>query len=213
MTDASLPPPAERGEGLALIFFLCSLALSIPPGRILETVPERYDLDATIFQAVLAALATLSLARRRPGAFSISRGALATAARVAALLAGVFLTGAVVLSLVGRLPALAGPRGGPLALVSLLLLAPVEEETVFRGILQGALRARLGAGHAAVVQAGLFAACHAVAGVPSEVVVVTYAWGLGAAFLVERTGSLAVCVLLHAAGNAAALGALYVLAG
>ncbi len=92
--------------------------------------------------------------------------------------------------------------GGPAALVTalaeVLVLAPVLEELVFRGLLYGTLRRRLGTLSAAAVSAGLFAVGHGY-GLPGLASVFTagviYAWAY------ERTGSLLPGMAAHAVSN------------
>jgi hypothetical protein len=84
------------------------------------------------------------------------------------------------------------------ALVELLILAPLFEELVFRGLLYGTLRRRLGMPGAAVISAGAFAVGHGygLAGLASVFTAgVLYAWAY------ERTGSLLPGMAAHAAGN------------
>lgn len=82
-----------------------------------------------------------------------------------------------------------------------LLVAPIVEETLFRGLLYPMLRKKTGAVVAAVLSSLLFAAMHgnavqAVAVIPL---------GLMLALVAERTGRVWPCVVLHLAYNFAAM--------
>lgn len=108
------------------------------------------------------------------------------------------LTSALALSLSGD---------GPPHLLTLLLLAPLLEETVFRAGLQEALllrwqtRPRL----TNAATAAVFAIAHmALRGDVSAVSVALPALLIGEVY--QRTGSLRLCVALHATMNAAWLG-------
>jgi membrane protease YdiL (CAAX protease family) len=87
-----------------------------------------------------------------------------------------------------------------LTLVVTVLLAPVFEEVIFRGLLYGSLRARLGVGPAVVVSALVFAAAHGygTAGFAS-----VFLSGALWAWTYERTGSLLPAIAAHVANNAA----------
>jgi len=78
-----------------------------------------------------------------------------------------------------------------------VLVAPLLEEIVFRGSLFPALRARMGARGAALATAALFGAVHVVPGTIAPLA----AFGFFLAWSVERTGSLVVPVVAHAAFN------------
>jgi membrane protease YdiL (CAAX protease family) len=89
----------------------------------------------------------------------------------------------------------------------LLVLAPLFEESFFRAGVQEQL-ARLGRspGLAIVATALLFAVAHvAVSGDPRRIAVVLPGLAIGAVY--ARTGRVRDCVALHAAMNAAWLGA------
>ena len=78
-----------------------------------------------------------------------------------------------------------------------VVLAPVVEEIVFRGLLHGWLRVRWGARTAGVVSAALFAAAHANLGAYLPL----FFLGLVLSSLVERTGSLLPAMTYHACFN------------
>jgi membrane protease YdiL (CAAX protease family) len=109
------------------------------------------------------------------------------------------------------IPVLERPHGALFLAITMVLAAPLAEEALFRGVIYGALRTRLGAPPAAIVQAALFAAWH----IPwdpedllvprPEVHVLQYAFGLLAAWTVERRSTLATAIALHAGGNALAI--------
>src|SRR5438046_3702275 len=83
-------------------------------------------------------------------------------------------------------------------LVDTVVVTPVCEELVFRGLLFGALRRRLAPAPAAVVSAGLFALAHGY-GVLGFAAIF---WsGLLWAWAYERTGSLLPSIASHAADN------------
>jgi len=92
-----------------------------------------------------------------------------------------------------------------------VILTPVFEEIVFRGLLFGTLRRRFGTGAAAVLSASIFAIAHGY-GVLGFAAVF---WsGLLWAFAYERTGSLLPSMAAHAADNLmASLGVILVLRG
>jgi membrane protease YdiL (CAAX protease family) len=94
-----------------------------------------------------------------------------------------------------------------LAVLSLVVIAPVVEEIVFRGLLFGALAARLGVLGSAVVTALLFGAVHG-----DMVLFPTLAaMGFVTALAYAATGNLWVAIALHAANNA--LGAVFIVGG
>lgn len=91
-------------------------------------------------------------------------------------------------------------------IAAVVVLAPVTEEVMYRGFLQGAARRAVGsAGWGAVVTSAVFAAAHLpvlVAG--SEYQVVTlWALGLAMGLAYERTGSIGVPIVMHGSFNAA----------
>jgi uncharacterized protein len=92
-----------------------------------------------------------------------------------------------------------------------VILTPVFEEIVFRGLLFGTLRRRFGTGAAAVLSASIFAIAHGY-GVLGFAAVF---WsGLLWAFAYERTGSLLPSMAAHAADNLmASLSVILVLRG
>jgi membrane protease YdiL (CAAX protease family) len=87
------------------------------------------------------------------------------------------------------------------SLLGTVLFAPMLEEFVFRGLLYGTLRRRLGWPAAAVLSAALFAAAHGygVAGFGS-----VFASGVMWAVAYEKTGSLLPGMAAHAANNVSA---------
>jgi hypothetical protein len=98
------------------------------------------------------------------------------------------------------------PGGAPLLVLTSVLLAPVAEEVVFRGVLFQGLRARWGFWLAALVSAALFTLAHLGEGGGwlASAILVSGILPLGVVFaaLVERRGSLLVSIMAHAMYNA-----------
>ena len=79
-----------------------------------------------------------------------------------------------------------------------VLIAPVFEEIIFRGVLFPALRVALPLWPAALLSGALFAAAHGYGVVGFAAVAWSGAiWAVG----YERTGSLLPCMLAHALSN------------
>lgn len=93
------------------------------------------------------------------------------------------------------------------SLVILVLLTPLLEEFLFRGLLFKGLRRRSSFVLAALSSSALFAVAHGQWNVALD----TFVLGLFLAKLVEDTGSLVPAVALHASKNAIALGLLFAL--
>lgn len=85
------------------------------------------------------------------------------------------------------------------------LVAPVVEEIVFRGLLYGWLRPRLGAAIGIAASALLFAVAHGVLHLVPALAV----QGMLLAFLYERSGSLGPAMVMHGVFNAMMTTALY----
>jgi ABC-2 type transport system permease protein len=86
----------------------------------------------------------------------------------------------------------------PLALIA----APLFEEFIFRGLIFGGLRRSFPAAPAMLASAAVFAIMH-----PSISIVPVFLFGVGAAWLYERTRTLWAPMLAHATYNACAVGA------
>ncbi len=84
--------------------------------------------------------------------------------------------------------------------IAMVLLGPLAEEAVFRGVLLPALRARMPDAAAILVSALLFAGAHALLD-PGLLPVSQLAGGLAFAWLAVRTEGLLAPFLLHAAAN------------
>ena len=103
--------------------------------------------------------------------------------------------------------ALAGGRSLVLAAIVIVLLAPVTEEIVFRGILFQSLDRRLGFWFAATVSSGVFCAIHVEVIMSQPLALVgmfVLSMILAASF--HLSGSLIVPILVHAVFNATSLG-------
>ena len=102
--------------------------------------------------------------------------------------------------------ALAGGARTALALVAAVLLAPVAEELLFRGLLYRALRRRRGVVGALVISSLAFAVVHLDVAVTQPLALVGLTLvGIVMALAYERSGSLVVPVAAHAAYNGTAL--------
>ena len=86
-----------------------------------------------------------------------------------------------------------------------ILLAPLFEETIFRGFLFGGLRQRLGWGYAALISSALFGASHAsiAAFIP------TFTLGFLFCYLYQRSKSLWPGIILHTLINSVGLCTIY----
>jgi len=77
-----------------------------------------------------------------------------------------------------------------------VVLAPVCEEVMFRGLLYPAFRRKIGSGLAMTVTAALFALVH-----PPYTYPAIFVLGLALAYVYERTGTLAAPIAFHAMFN------------
>ena len=102
------------------------------------------------------------------------------------------------------------PWGSVVVLAVLaVVVAPVVEELLFRGVVLRGLMLRLGFWPAATTSSLLFGALHAQgdAAEAALLAIATGVFGLGLCVLVRRTGRLAPAIGVHAVRNALALGA------
>lgn len=84
-----------------------------------------------------------------------------------------------------------------LAFMALIIIAPIVEETLFRGLLFPSLAQRFGVVAAAVMSSVLFGAIHA----QLNVAIVTFLLGLLLAWLYYKTDSLWPAIMLHSLKN------------
>lgn len=93
------------------------------------------------------------------------------------------------------------------AFITLVILTPVFEELIFRGVLFKGLRKKAPFWVAAAISSLAFAIAH----MQWNVAVDTFALGLALCYLVEKTKSIGPAILLHAVKNAIAFTLLFVL--
>lgn len=209
---------------LAAIFAnLLALAHSLitQPGP--AASPTAGTLVVSITALELALLGVLHLRIVHPGVLGWQDLGL-TARHVGAYALLGVLTAVVLIVVVGALGALLrsagvqqtqfrmyeGIRGAPLWLYFCLLvaaagLAPLAEESFFRGYVFTACERTKGRWQAYLFSAGLFAVAHL--NLPALLPI--FVLGLGFAFVRDRTRSLVPTVVAHAINNALALSALY----
>jgi uncharacterized protein len=113
----------------------------------------------------------------------------------------------------GMREALLDPASAVPALLAIVVIAPVAEEILFRGLLFQGLRRRLSFPAAAVVSSVLFAAVHIEPTLVGSLFVGTgaFLYGMLYAWLLHRYGTLWLPIAAHAARNGVV--ALLVLAG
>ncbi len=83
------------------------------------------------------------------------------------------------------------------AFISLVILTPLLEEIIFRGVLFRGLRKRLPFWGSALITSGLFALAHAQWNVGID----TFVLSLALCYLVEKSDSILPSVMLHASKN------------
>jgi len=92
-------------------------------------------------------------------------------------------------------------------LITGIVLAPLLEETIFRGFLFGGLRQRLGWGKAALISSAIFGAMH----LSLAAFIPTFTLGLLFTYLYQRSNSLWPGIILHTLINSVSLCALLTL--
>jgi uncharacterized protein len=223
---AALPPPWRGRAGVVVLVRGGALgALTVVAFYLYAVVdPERPFANVLVGTATnLAFVPVLLLAHRhlvRPAGLSFGESFGLTPARgAAAKLALAFVTllavgqlGQLVIDLAGRGLGLSAhwtewfdrdlAWGPPIAVAATVfdtvVLTPVFEEIVFRGLVFGTLRRRFGMPTAAVLSAAVFAVAHGYGALGFAAVF----WsGLLWAWAYERTGSLWPSIGLHAADN------------
>lgn len=101
---------------------------------------------------------------------------------------------------------LAGGWATALAMVAGVVVAPIAEEFIFRGLIFQALRRRIGLWLAACISAAVFTAVHVEIALSQPLALVgLFALGVLFAWTFHRSGSLLVPILAHAVFNAISL--------
>jgi membrane protease YdiL (CAAX protease family) len=103
-----------------------------------------------------------------------------------------------------------------LAVLSIVVLAPLIEETLFRGFLQSYIRKHLGSVQAIVITSACFSMFHYSAGqglANLSIILPLFILSLFLGFLYEKQGSLLAPMTLHAAFNMVSVVNLYVFGG
>lgn len=105
------------------------------------------------------------------------------------------------------LPVLSHPLGAVVFTLRFVVVGPLLEEGLWRGVVYPGLRRRLPFGAASALSAFLFGAWHAATGWTEwPALALQYLFALGACALVEaRPGRLGAGLVLHVVGNAGAL--------
>ncbi len=231
------PARAEVGLRLAVtaiaVYLLGQLAVGLLAGGLLAgagvTDPGGVDpavlLGAAVAGQVAGLAAAVALLRLRRVPLAAVVGPVRPAGRRiatglalgAATLVGASLLVAVLVRLTGRdgLPeqlildeALAGGLRTALAVLAAVVLAPIAEELLFRGLLYRALRRRRGVVGAALASSLVFSVVHLDVAVTQPLALVGLVLvGCVLALALERTGGLLVPIAAHAAYNATALAA------
>jgi len=180
-------------------------------------------LGVVVLSQVLGLAAALLLLRRRGVPLRPVIGARRPLGRLVAIGAGVGVVTLIASTLVvGILVGISGSDATPdqvltgdiaetplqllLAILAAVVMAPVAEELLFRGLLHRGLRVRLTIVPATAISSVLFAVIHVevVLSQPLALVGLTLA-GAVMALAYERTGSLVVPVVIHAVYNALTL--------
>ncbi|HSX32336.1 MAG TPA: type II CAAX endopeptidase family protein [Candidatus Saccharimonadales bacterium] len=103
-----------------------------------------------------------------------------------------------------------------MAFVSLVILPPIVEEILFRGVIFGGLRKRVSFTKAMLVTSLLFALPHALQGSGGSLLLIgaidTFILSMALCYLREKTGNLWSSIVLHMIKNGVAYIALFVLA-
>jgi membrane protease YdiL (CAAX protease family) len=97
------------------------------------------------------------------------------------------------------------PYATAMLVFTVVLLAPLCEELLFRGAVFGWLRNHFPVGVAAVASAALFSAVHRF----PPALVVLFVFGFSAALFYQRTGSTLNTFVMHACQNSVAIAAVY----
>ncbi len=220
-------PWRVRDAVLVLMLGACIAALLLAAARSLYLLQGGLDhppvaltmlATAALYLALLAAVWALIVRRYRTDWAAIGlrlpqRDALPPMLLLAALLvlcsAFIALGLSALLGAVGLIPNVrlvsdVSGQAGPLLVLGLvvsLLLAPLAEEVVFRGILYQSLRKRMGATRATMGSALAFAALHAQPALWPQLVLL----GVILALAFERMRSLYPALCLHAAYNGAVI--------
>jgi membrane protease YdiL (CAAX protease family) len=110
-------------------------------------------------------------------------------------------------SVQGSFRAIAENRAtAPILVLTAVLLAPVGEELLFRGVLYQGLRARMGFWAAALASAAVFTLAHLGdgSGPLADLIIIAGILPLGVVFaaVMERRGTLLACAVTHAVYNA-----------
>lgn len=214
--EATPPPPVAWGVREALEALLLFVVAQLLVGGFVAQAPEAAQPFLFLLPPVLGGLAAIAWVwynsppgRQLGWRFDHPwRRTLTGIAAAGVIVLPATLLGSVVSSLLKLppeehplVPVLATSSGWPAALFLLLgacVIIPVLEETLFRGVLYGALRRPGTTWPALVVSAVVFAAGHLSAAgfLPYLLVGVLLAW------LYERSGSLLVSAAAHGAFNA-----------
>jgi hypothetical protein len=219
--SAALPPRWPAGEGVGL--FARGAVGFLGVTMLWPLLPEEPWSSPSI--AVLSAVPIVGYLvwySRRSGStvtamfgLGVSPGAVPALARVTLALVGLSIVGDALIELVGERAGLAphwvdgfqerlvwgSPAEVAVDVLDSCLLAPVLEELLFRGLLYGTLRLRLGPSSATWLSAALFALAHGYGAIGFASVVMS---GVLWAVAYERTRSLLPAILAHAVNNAQA---------
>jgi ABC-2 type transport system permease protein len=190
--DASPPARVTAADGLiaAMLFFILQILLLILLKDKVAGVLTYVLLRLVYWRAGTAGVPRMARGRH-PWRWGVAGAAVAALAGIACA--------ALLPQPAASLPDVLSWDG--LWLLALgVLAAPLCEEFIFRGLLQGGLRRSLPAWQAIGIAAALFAVVH-----PPASMLPVFVLGLCAGFAYERSGALLAPMLVHAGYNAALL--------
>lgn len=225
LLDPVASPPAriramDGVAALTVLLLLQDACLSFLARRVDVSTGARLVLVGVVCAAIVIAGALLAQARRGVPALRAALGLVlprASKTLVAALASGLFaaVVAIAVLSLLRRFDLLGdslrtsgihllvgeGPDAPLWRAIAMLLIAPLSEEFVFRGLIFGGLRRQLGPRAAILASSLLFAALHT-----PQAALPVFLMGACAALAYQRSDSLLAAIVVHVVYNAALLG-------